>query len=90
MLILTRRIGEVIRIGDDISLTVLRVRTDNQVSIGISAPRAVAVHREEVLKRIDQERRSQDVEPAPRSIKAPVTIVVRKAKGRRQKTQTIE
>ena len=78
MLILTRRIGEAIRIGDDISLAVLGVRTDNQV------------HREEVSKRIDQERRSQDVEPAPRSIKAPVTIVVRKAKGRRQRTQTIK
>jgi carbon storage regulator len=46
MLILTRPIGEVIRIGDDISLTVLGVRTDNQVSIGICAPPAVAVHRE--------------------------------------------
>jgi carbon storage regulator len=51
MLILTRRIGETIRIGDDVFVTVLEIH-GNQVRIGIQAPKSVAVHREEVLNRI--------------------------------------
>jgi carbon storage regulator len=54
MLILTRRIGETIMIGDDIALTVLSVK-GGQVRIGIAAPRDVAVHREEVYGRIKRE-----------------------------------
>ena len=54
MLILTRRDGEVLKIGDDIDVTVLGV-TGNQVRIGISAPRDVAVHREEIYQKIKQE-----------------------------------
>ena len=54
MLILTRRNGEVLKIGDDIDVTVLGV-TGNQVRIGISAPRDVAVHREEIYQKIKQE-----------------------------------
>jgi carbon storage regulator len=54
MLILTRRIGETIRIGDDVSVTVLEVH-GNQVRIGIQAPKSVAVHREEVFNRIAEE-----------------------------------
>ncbi len=54
MLILTRRVGETLMIGDDVSVTVLGVK-GNQVRLGINAPRDVAVHREEIYDRINQE-----------------------------------
>jgi carbon storage regulator len=54
MLILTRRVGEVLRIGDDVSITILGVK-GNQVRIGIDAPKDVAVHREEIYQRIKRE-----------------------------------
>lgn len=54
MLILTRRVGETLRIGQEISVTVLGVK-GNQVRIGITAPKDVAVHREEIFNRIAQE-----------------------------------
>ena len=53
MLILTRRIGETLQIGDDITLTVLAVK-GNQVRIGVVAPKDVAVHREELSDREDR------------------------------------
>lgn len=59
MLILTRRIGETIRINDDISVTVLSVQ-GQQVKLGIAAPADVAVHREEIYERIQAEKRSPE------------------------------
>jgi len=54
MLILTRRVGETVVIGNEIEVTVLGVK-GNQVRIGVKAPRDVAVHREEILERIKRE-----------------------------------
>lgn len=54
MLILTRRVGETVMIGDDVTLTVLGVK-GNQVRVGINAPKSVAVHREEIYERIKRE-----------------------------------
>jgi carbon storage regulator len=54
MLILTRRIGETVMIGQDITVTVVEVK-GTQVRLGISAPKAVAVHREDIYKRIKSE-----------------------------------
>ncbi|EPE74390.1 TPA: carbon storage regulator CsrA [Pasteurella multocida] len=53
MLILTRKVGESLFIGDDISITILNIR-GNQVKIGIKAPKDVSVHREEIYQRIKQ------------------------------------
>jgi len=54
MLILTRRVGETLMVGDDVTVTVLGVK-GNQVRIGVNAPRDVAVHREEIYERIKRE-----------------------------------
>jgi len=54
MLILTRRAGETLMIGDEVTVTILGVK-GNQVRVGVNAPRDVAVHREEIYERIKRE-----------------------------------
>jgi carbon storage regulator len=59
MLILTRRVGETVMIGNEVTVTVLGVK-GNQVRVGVNAPKDVAVHREEIYERI---KREQDQDP---------------------------
>ena len=58
MLILTRRVGETVMIGEEVTVTVLGVK-GNQVRIGVNAPKHVAVHREEIFDRIKREGESE-------------------------------
>jgi carbon storage regulator len=59
MLILTRRVGETVVIGDDVTVTVLGVK-GNQVRLGVNAPREVSVHREEIFERIKKEQEHEE------------------------------
>jgi carbon storage regulator len=77
MLILTRRVGETIVIGDDVIVTVLGIK-GNQVRIGINAPKDVSVHREEIYQRIQQEKTGpattkEETAPAAAAVPPPAT-----------------
>lgn len=72
MLILTRRVGETIVIGDDVIVTVLGIK-GNQVRIGINAPKDVTVHREEIYQRIQQEKNPSDTTASKPAAPAVVT-----------------
>lgn len=61
MLVLSRRLGETLIIGDDIKITVLGI-SGNQVRLGIAAPKEVTVHREEVYRRIQEEQAEDAIE----------------------------
>ena len=61
MLILTRRVGETVMIGNDVTVTILGVK-GNQVRVGINAPKNVAVHREEIYERIKREQQGGEPE----------------------------
>ena len=70
MLILTRRVGETVMIGNDVTVTILGVK-GNQVRVGINAPKNVAVHREEIYERIQREQKGDsNSHGAPRDNKA--------------------
>ena len=64
MLILTRRVGETLMIGDEVTVTVLGVK-GNQVRIGVNAPRDIAVHREEIYERIKREQEEAGIATSP-------------------------
>jgi carbon storage regulator len=72
MLILTRRVGETVIIGNDVDVTVLGVK-GNQVRLGVKAPREVSVHREEIFQRISQEQSGGNGNGADHGPPLPVT-----------------
>lgn len=80
MLILTRRVGESVKIGDDTTVTVLGVK-GNQVRIGVNAPKHIAVHREEIYERIKREQQE--------AMAKGQTVPVRKALPKEQPTESV-
>jgi carbon storage regulator len=71
MLILTRRVGEAVVIGEEVTVTVLGVK-GNQVRIGVNAPKTVSVHREEIFERIKNENAGSGASASPRSVVAAI------------------
>ena len=67
MLILTRRVGETVMIGNEVTVTVLGVK-GNQVRIGVNAPKDVSVHREEIYERIKREEDQGDGSKKPKAV----------------------
>ncbi len=73
MLIFTRRIGEEIRIGDDIRLRIIDIK-GKQVRLGIEAPPEVIIHREEIYRRINEAGQSEEKQPNP-PVRAPLKAI---------------
>ena len=79
MLVLTRKLNQSIKIGDDVEITVIEVRGD-QVRLGVTAPRDVAVHRKEVYLQIQQENRAASAAPTASGLDALSDAVTRQGK----------
>lgn len=84
MLILTRRVGETLIIGDDVIVTVLGIK-GNQVRIGINAPKEVSVHREEIYQRIQQEKNASPSAEKPAAAAAPAPKEEKKKEKKEKK-----
>jgi carbon storage regulator len=78
MLVLTRKSGEGIRIGDDIRIVVVDIK-DNQVKLGIEAPQSLMVHRDEIYKRI-QEDNIRAAEQSPEELRGALDSIIKKKK----------
>ena len=79
MLILTRRIGESLMIGDDVIIMVTNIK-ENQIRLSIKAPKDISVHREEIYQRIQNEKYQDKQAADTEKIKIPVPIIVKKRK----------
>lgn len=85
MLILTRRPGEGIKIGNDVTVTVLGIK-GNQVRVGIQAPREMSVDREEVRQRMEREMRELEAQTTP--VPLPKTLAL--PSGSRRRSNTVD